>query len=618
MPESHEPDDGLVREADRMSPAAHRVAIAAFSLFVLVCIGTPIVDAYAASGRAKLDGAEKVADDKKRAAAAWLDGTRFALIASDLKEGSSVRKWALPVWAWGLWRGFGEVAGTLVSGSDGWIYMRERIKTNPLPDDRLVGLAAASVAVADRRLAGMGIDPIVVLVPRKEAVARAHVPKHFDARPDLDARVIAAARGHGVRVPDVDGAFAAVPADDVYHKTDSHWNDRGTLAAAVATAVALGAADASAKAATLPREPVHYTLGDALRMSAVTRTDRTNPLGAGEPDIRVRTPDAPDLAWEEKTPKPMTDTALLGTSFSAHSRFRADLEWLLGEKVWSGARPGMGPMIPVEDLLRRVPGGRFPKRLVWEVPLHYLVSMSTPLDRLANLVDVSEAPNVVAVAGLDRVGDVFSTKSSMKRGDARPSDGELILSFANGRLHHPGGGVFSFRIRGLPDDDVQVMTVAESSRIIAPWRKGRTEITVPLMAWKPTFEGSVHLRSQKPVKVRIDAVELVSDCDIEGGATPTKGAPWKPGRLDHVVVDVDMKGRRAKTVTIDARLDDGTAVRLAEIGDVGERARLVVSARAVVGRNVVGLVAKAADGASAGSPRSAPWRAAAPESRSTR
>ena len=102
MPESHEPDDGLVREADRMSPAAHRVAIAAFSLFVLVCIGTPIVDAYAASGRAKLDGAEKVADDKKRAAAAWLDGTRFALIASDLKEGSSVRKWALPLWAWSL------------------------------------------------------------------------------------------------------------------------------------------------------------------------------------------------------------------------------------------------------------------------------------------------------------------------------------------------------------------------------------------------------------------------------------------------------------------------------------------------------------------------------------
>jgi hypothetical protein len=269
------------------------VAAAAFALFALVCVGTPVVDALAAANRPKLDGAEKVADDLKRSKASWFDGTRFALISADLKEDSSVRKWALPAWAWTLWRAFGETAATLVSGDDGWIYMRERIKTNPLPDDRLVGLAAASIAVADRRLAGVGIETTVVLVPRKEAVARDFLPKHLNARPGLDGRVIDAARAQGVRVPFVDRAFAAATPDAVYHKTDSHWNDRGTLAAAVAVAESLGATDAATRAATLPREDVRYTLGDALRMSAVTRTDRSNPFDAGEPDVRVRVPEIP-------------------------------------------------------------------------------------------------------------------------------------------------------------------------------------------------------------------------------------------------------------------------------------------------------------------------------------
>jgi hypothetical protein len=314
----------------------------------------------------------------------------------------------------------------------------------------------------------------------------------------------------------------------------------------------------------------------------------------------------------------MTRTALLGTSFSAHSRFRADLEWLVGEKIWSGARPGMGPMIPVEDLLRRVPGGTLPTRLLWEVPLHYLVSTYTPLDRLANLVDVSEAPNVAPVASLSDVGDVFGEKSTLKAGDLRLLGGESILAFANGRLHHGGGGVFAFRVRGVVSEDVQVMTVAESSRIIAPWRKGRTEIVVPLMAWKPTFEGSVHVRSQKPVAIRIDSVELVSDCDLASGPVPTSAAPWTPGRLDHVVVDVDGKGRRAKTVTVDATLDDGKSVRLVGVDNVGERLRIVTSAAPVVGRRIVALTAKAADGGEVGIPRAAPWRAPKPTSRPDR
>ena len=553
-----ESNDGLVQIATPLQGARSAVASIAFGIFLILIAGTPILDAFRQGPPPKLTGAEKLTAETMRAKAKWMNGTRAAIIAADLKDNSEVRRLALPYWATTLWRVFGEVNRALVGGSEDWIFLRERAKTNPLSDARLIGLVAATVACADRRIAAQGIDPIVLLIPRKETVANDHLPKVIMARPHLDAAVLRATRAHGVRVPDLEVRFSGHKPDAIYHKSDSHWNDSGSLIAAQAVASMLGIANADERGAELKREPFWYETGDALRMSAVTRVDRTNPLGAGEWDVRIRPPKSPDIPWDEKATPPMTDLALLGTSFSAHSRLRANLSWLTKQPIWSGARPGMGPMVPLEDLIKKRPGGVLPKRLVWEIPLNYLICLSVPLDRLANFIAIAPAPNVDQLASTGSLNGLMSQKSTLVPGN-HTLNGELIAKTNNEAILHPGTGVLAYRIRGLASADAQIMTVSEGTRIIAPWRAGVVEIVVPVIAWKRTSECSVHLRAPKGTVVRVDSVELVTDCRRD---TAELSAPWLPHRLDHVVVDVDATNKQTCAFTVTAFCSSGKTVTI--------------------------------------------------------
>lgn len=136
---------------------------------------------------------------------------------------------------------------TVVRGRDGWQFyadddaMADYISATPFTRADLDAWQRALVHTRDA-LAARGITYLFVVAPDKHVIypeflpASIH-PLHPRTRAD---QLIEAASASGVPVVDLRPALlAAKTRDRVYHRTDTHWNDRGAFAASVALVHAL-------------------------------------------------------------------------------------------------------------------------------------------------------------------------------------------------------------------------------------------------------------------------------------------------------------------------------------------------------------------------------------------
>lgn len=127
---------------------------------------------------------------------------------------------------------------SVIRGRDGWWYygedgaIEDLTNAAPFPDHELVEWRDTLQHTRDW-LAARGIAYVFVLVPDKHTVYPEHLPPSIHRRPGPSRadELAGYLRAHST-VPVVDlrrPLVAAKTGERLYHRTDSHWNDRGAL-----------------------------------------------------------------------------------------------------------------------------------------------------------------------------------------------------------------------------------------------------------------------------------------------------------------------------------------------------------------------------------------------------
>jgi hypothetical protein len=121
-------NDVIATPATLFATRAQRFAAAtAIAWFALLLFGTALVDAVAPVPRPELIGAEAATAERARAAARFADGTLARQVELVQRESSRVRRYALAAYVPLLYRAFGVVRDTQLLGSDGFVFLRNRL-----------------------------------------------------------------------------------------------------------------------------------------------------------------------------------------------------------------------------------------------------------------------------------------------------------------------------------------------------------------------------------------------------------------------------------------------------------------------------------------------------------
>jgi alginate O-acetyltransferase complex protein AlgJ len=123
-------------------------------------------------------------------------------------------------------------------GKDGWLYFREGLRDGnhavlPFKQEEL---ARWTTTLEERRqwLADQGIRFLVVVAPDKHTIYPEYLPEAVKPLPResrLDQFMAYAPAHSGLSIIDLrEPLLRAKSAERVYHKTDSHWNERGAFA----------------------------------------------------------------------------------------------------------------------------------------------------------------------------------------------------------------------------------------------------------------------------------------------------------------------------------------------------------------------------------------------------
>jgi alginate O-acetyltransferase complex protein AlgJ len=272
-----------------------------------------------------------------------------------------------------------DLGADVKQGEDGWLFLDEELRVHP---DRTANARdrAATVSEIFRALAARHIALLVVVVPDKSRIERAHLGG-LRRPPALDSRVrdwAALLDASGVPVLDLSPTLEASTSPP-FLKTDTHWTEHGSRLAADAVAERLR------RMRAIEGEPVPSVI--ASRKAVTTWGDLVHL--AGIDGLPASLKPAPDTDWQStvETRNESTDlfgatalpaTVLIGTSFSRRGNFHAFLQLASQALVADFAMDG-GDFSGAAQ--RYFSGPAFaenpPRAIVWEVPERALES---PID----------------------------------------------------------------------------------------------------------------------------------------------------------------------------------------------------------------------------------------------
>lgn len=239
-----------------------------------------------------------------------------------------------------LWNLTGDLGPSVRPGCDDWLFLTDELEPHP---DRLKSaeFRAALAEKLGRRLKERGIKLLVVVVPDKSRIEKAHLC-HINRSGLFDGRVaswLAGLNAQGLATLDLTPTLSALPGERYYH-TDTHWNEAGANAAARAVAADLnehqwatlaqdGAVALNSALTERPGDLVHLAGLDGLPGFLRPKVEMAH--------VTVVPPVATDDLFGDAG---VATIALIGTSYSRNSNFAPFLEHYLGEAVANQARDG--------------------------------------------------------------------------------------------------------------------------------------------------------------------------------------------------------------------------------------------------------------------------------------
>lgn len=583
-----------------VAPGVRRiVAVIATGFFLLVVFGHGLVDLVAPLPKPTLIGQEKVAEEQRRAKARFLDGSLAKRFEDDLQQSSRIRRKSLAIYVPFLVRWFGEAGSRFVSGSDNFLFLRERLAVATIPHDALIGLGTGRLRALSRYLALLGTRTIVMPLPRKCVAMADKLPWGVTTHPEYDSDLVAGLRRAGVEVVDLLPVFASHAGPPVYLQFDSHWSTTGIdlAARAVASAVLRGGALRSPKERELdwqyPPTQAAQLLGlDPLAAELLPPlpTKITQLVDKNDAQVLLDPPATGTL--------PM---ALGGTSFSrgaprGSTYFPEILSALIGQPLWNAAMPGEATLQALAGGLRQA-GGRIPPTLVLEFPNHQLLCEPNPCWHVGAVF--AELPSSERLTGLqhglaDRFGLPAFGGGKLTPGRLQVAGGDHAVAALQGSIVLPRDGTVLLRARGDVQTPFEMSIDFEQSRNFAIWQPGRREILLPYAGYALSTNPTVMARaSQGEAKLTLETLELVCDLDLAKGVlgAPTTAAVersadggWHSSHAfadlatDDAYVGVAIPGEAGEEVSrqVVAHFTDGTSAALFGPGKLRPYAHLLL------------------------------------------
>ncbi len=267
------------------------------------------------------------------------------------------------------WGVFGSGGPQARVGCEGWLYLTEELRPWPGAEAAMAE-RAQGLARMQRELAGRGITLLIAVAPDKARVHPEHLcgaPLSAQARGRHEAFTALLAQAGASRVETLAPLLAARRENDLWLRTDTHWNQRG--AALMADLIAQAARPLPLERPnnfTTRRAPAAPVAGDLLRiMNLEMVPDPWRPA----PDIiglaRTTAPEAGGGLLDEAA---APEVVLLGSSYSLNGNFHGALQQALGAPVVNFALAGggfAGSAISyfASEAWRQTP----PRLIVWEV-----------------------------------------------------------------------------------------------------------------------------------------------------------------------------------------------------------------------------------------------------------
>lgn len=586
--------------------------------FLVVLVGTLTVDTLWPAPMPELIGRERADYEIQVREAKWSDGSRVRLLEQDLRLTSRVRRTVGPPIAFWLYRNAGVVKPVALLGKDGWLFHSGRAQSRFTRPNAPVQ-AAMAMAALQRAVAFEGVSTLAMPIPRKSVVEDVHLPPGFDARPELDERLIAEFRRRGVDAVNLLGVYRndqrflaeqGEPRQDLYAMTDTHWSPRAEYLAARAVARRSGRIKPPAERlgrlisfepGPMGRDMIAYS-GMELTPAVVEFLEQHRVQGwrvvdaEGEP---LMIPRAPARA----------PVAVLGTSFIARRNFANFLGHFIGEPVHNGGKLGGDT---AQEFGRLLEAGHRPELAVLEVPNHAFFAPRILRGVGVGLGVIDYGPDLPVVLGAEHFR-VLELTGALGVVNARPllfgydPPLERVGSQTLSTLVHSGDGVLGWRVRGeVVGSGVNLDAGAGAYTPRIPWREGDPEVVIPIVSPASTADlvdasrllG--HLRiSTPPVggkasRARVDSVELVAlartDSMIElepGTLGPDDGEFWSQellvpdgpiGANALLDLELDLVGPHAPVVLFEVVSKDArTPLYRAQAGGLARRARVLLN-----------------------------------------
>lgn len=258
-------------------------------------------------------------------------------------------------------------------GQDGWLFLTEELRYESQGSAHLVARADL-LARASERLRAQGVTLVLAVVPDKARV----YPQHLNAgafpayQQGRYAELLGALVQRGVHAVDLLTPLEkARQTQQVYYRTDTHWNQLGAQISANAVAEAVRRLNVGLEPAQFVTQQEAQTIarpGDLIRLMGLDNM----------PDALRPTPDqeAPVTTQQASTssgggllgdvPVPVV---LVGTSYSLRGNFHGYLQQALSASVLNAAKDGGGFLQSATQYLRDdVFQQSKPKVIVWELP----------------------------------------------------------------------------------------------------------------------------------------------------------------------------------------------------------------------------------------------------------
>lgn len=276
-------------------------------------------------------------------------------------------------------------------GQRDWLFLSDEF--TPHFDARTAAASrAADVVALRKRLAGQGIELLVVVVPDKSRIASDHLgalhrPAEFADRVGQWTATLAKA---GVNVLDLTAVLEGLQqqGQPMYLRTDSHWTEAGAAAAALQVAErarAIGVVASNGSGLQITDREIKMRVGDLVRLAGIdtlplalqprpetaqqSRFETGQAVQAGQaaqPGAKSSAANSnDDLFGDAELPT----VAVIGSSFSRTSNFVPFLAQALKAQVANFALDG-GDFGGAANAYFSSPAFKQtpPKLLIWEIP----------------------------------------------------------------------------------------------------------------------------------------------------------------------------------------------------------------------------------------------------------